>query len=229
MKEKTKKDEKIILKATTETGTTFDENTSIEFLKSEYNQCFNQMRHYDVVAQSFNKFALTGYVAVISGLSALFKFLEAAAYRDIVIGGLSLVAFFVGLVMLDFMVRNRVYYVIVARQVNSIRKYFLKNANAAKELYFVKYEKSYIDPRYPPAFHLSSTYTRLFILIAILNGGLFGAGLFFFTYKGVGDGWEWVIIGIVSVLMAGAQMGLAWYFLHRKDLPQKADRDESSG
>ncbi len=203
--------EEIKLKA----NTPFDNEASIGFLESEYAQCFEQMRHYDTVETSFIGFALTGYVAVVSGLSALSKYLEAEAYRDIVIGGLLLLAFFIGIVVLTLMVRNRVYFVVMARQVNSLRNYFLNNI----EKDFIKYNKCYTDPHYPPAFNLSSTYTLLFFFIAILNAGLGGAGSYLIIkyFTAAGGGLGWIISLVIAILILIAQVVLVAYYLRKSD------------
>ena len=110
---------------------------------------------------------------------------------------------------------------VVARQINSIRNYFLNNTDG--EIDFIKYNKLYVDPNYPPAFHLSSTHARLFILVAILNGGFGGAGSYFvinYFFNSLANEWTWTIIGLVFIVLSIIQMYFAAYSLRKKDYKQ---------
>ena len=193
----------------------FNKEDAAAFLISEYEQCFEHMRHYDGIEISFIKFALTGYVALGSAMFALFKYMEGATYRDIVIGGILLSALCVGLVILTLMLRNRVYFVVVARQVNSLRNYFLNNM----ERDFIKYNKCYIDPYFPRAFSPFSTYTLLFTIVALLNGALGGLGSYLvITYaKAAEGGVSWVIGLVIAIALVLAQLVAAFCYLRKHD------------
>lgn len=152
----------------------FDKNDSKEFLLVEYQECFNHMRHYDSIEVDFVKFSFSGYITLIAGSFALFQYLQENSYRSLYVGIILLLGFVGGLLLLGFVVRNRAYYVIVTKQVNSIRRYFLENS----EIDFVKYNKCYLDSTKPRNFNPKSTHIFLMYLIIIFNNAILSGALF---------------------------------------------------
>ena len=128
---------------------------SIDFLLKEYSEVYTHMRHYDNLATSFLKFVFTFDLAVLSASVALYNYFK--NNQEIIIkplGFILLLGFFVGLLFLCLCVRNRVYFVIVTRQANRIRKYFDDNM----EIEF-DFGDMYLNPTYPKYFNFMSTYS----------------------------------------------------------------------
>src|SRR5438874_219365 len=98
-----------------------------KFLDRDFNQCFQQMRHYDGQILDICKFAFTGYIAVAGVALALYKYGDDKGidYSGPAVAILSLAVLF-GLLFLGLVVRNRVYFVLVTRYINEHRRFFLK-------------------------------------------------------------------------------------------------------
>ena len=153
----------------------FNQQDSKDFLLAEYQECFAQIRHYYSIEVNFVKFSFSGYVALIAASFALNQYLKDNPIAELYVGSVFLVGSILGLIHLAFIVRNRAYFVIVARQVNSIRKYFLERS----QMDFIKYNKCYLNPQKPNYFNLRSAHTYLMLLLIIFNSILLFAALLF--------------------------------------------------
>ncbi len=212
----------------------FDKEQSVGFLVSEYEQCFEQMRHYNDISISLTKFAFTGFVAITSGAFALFKYLEGEIYQSTVVGSILLLTFFVGVIVMTLMLRNRVYFVVVTRQVNSLRNYFLSNM----EVDYLKYNVCYTDSDFPRAFSLWSSYTLLLAMVALISGILGGVGsyLIIAPYWKV-EGWgRWVVGLVITIVLAMVQLVASFFYLTRydhtsmtnKSLPEESPKEDNN-
>ncbi len=97
------------------------------YLLKEYEECFEQLRFYDTRQTDFVKYYYALASAVIAAQFALLKFLTSTtnSFFDSLIA-LSFVCFIAGVLFYVAMLRNRVYFVFVARQINALRGYLLK-------------------------------------------------------------------------------------------------------
>jgi len=102
---------------------------ALAFMKLEYGQCFQHMRHYDDTVKHLVEVLFSIIAGMSVFLAALFTYLEDATYQNYVTGGILDLLFIVGLIFLVLIVRTRVYFVRVTRQVNTIRNYFLENVH----------------------------------------------------------------------------------------------------
>jgi hypothetical protein len=157
------------------TTTIIGDTKVIDFLQKEYSECFSHAKHYENITDSYVKFLTGGYPVIIGGISALYAILD-VSYRNIVASVLLLLTFIAGFAILTILITNRSYYVVVVRQINAIRRYFLI---FSEKLDFFIYNKAYIDSSKPHAFNLTSSSTWLFFVVDILNS-LVGAGFIFF-------------------------------------------------
>src|SRR5438477_10919246 len=89
------------------------------FLERDFNQCFQQMRHYDGQILDICKFAFTAYTAAFGAALTVYKYGidKGIDYTSPAIAILS-VALFLGFCMMALATRNRGYYVLVARYIN---------------------------------------------------------------------------------------------------------------
>ena len=188
---------------------TFNKKESLEYLISEYQQCFEHMRHHNNISISLAKFVYTILAALGSGAFVLFKFLEGEVYQYLVVGSMLLFALVIGIVFSALMVKNRIYFIVVARQVNSIRSYIISRM----ELDFSKYNKCYLDSSTPKAFNLNSSYLLILFMISLLNGLLGGLGHYlvinYFEIRGIWAGWVLsMIIGVVLSISLTLVIGI---------------------
>jgi len=146
-------------------------NENTNFLLEEYSQCFSHMRHYNDLKLSLAKFAFSFYSAIATVSFAVERYFHhelKARIVDIFLFLLLVITFLIGLLILVMMTRYRKYFVLVARQVNSIRKYFFSQINHAEEK-VPNALHPYTDPQKPTAYNRKSTYLLLTYLFSLIN------------------------------------------------------------
>ncbi len=141
------------------------------------------MRHYDNIVMSLNRYLFTFFAAIFTASIALYQYLANMPYQNMVMGIISILSFVVGGLLLVLILRNRHYYTIVTRQVNSIRNYFLNNM----DLDFSQYNVSYTNPDEPRLWNMLSSYALIYFIAGLINALLAGTSyLFLYAYsKGV--------------------------------------------
>ncbi|NPV51796.1 MAG: hypothetical protein HPY60_11470 [Candidatus Methanofastidiosum sp.] len=151
------------------------ERESLRFLERDFNNCFEQMRHYD--KQSFNifKFLSTLYTAIIGLALGLYQFglkestdLSIPATATIIAGQI------IGLFLFSMSLRNRVYFVHTARYINEQREFFLK----IKPLGFNNKSNMFTNPLQPSYFNWRSTQSWFYYTIAFMNASFFASLLY---------------------------------------------------
>lgn len=187
------------------------EKEALKFLERDFNQCFQQMRHYDSQLIEILKFLFTAYTALIGISIGLYQF-GMKENKDLslpAIFALS-VGLLLGIFMFLLIIRNRVYFVQVARYINTQRGFFLQY----KPLGFEDLSKMYTNHGQPPYFNWRSSQTLLYCIIAALNSTVFGILLFIVsavsTYK-----WEIVLIGSLTLFIT--QLAVAIFYLKSRE------------
>jgi lipid-A-disaccharide synthase-like uncharacterized protein len=190
--------------------------TGPDFLARDFSESFAQMRHYDSLELSLVKFACAGYVALIGGAYTIYQSLvhkDADVTRFM---GLFLTAsLLAGLLLLGYIVRNRVYFVLVARYVNEHRELFLRGS----PLGFANRTGMYTDWTKPAFFNPVSTHSFLMYFLAALNAGLLAAAVFFWT-GGTLPLWGCVIVWVLGTVLQAAAGAV---YLRRKEVKSGAD------
>ncbi len=154
------------------------EKEALKFLDRDFNQCFQQMRHYDSQIFDVLKFMFTAYSVLIGVALGLYQF---GLQQDIdlalpAIAALS-VGWILGLFMFAIALRNRVYFVQVTRYLNEQRGLFL----CIKPLGFENQSKMYTDYTQPPYFNWRSSHSWFSYIIALLNSILLGILLYIYA------------------------------------------------
>lgn len=155
----------------------FSQQESVDFLITEYEQCFEQMRHYDTTQNALLTFALTGYISIFAATYAIYQYSTDNPIKYTFLTLIFLLSSLAGITILIAFTRNRIYYTAVAKQVNRIRSYFLDNS----ELDYIKYNNCYTSYNKPKNFHWLSTYSMYIIVISLLNASLCGCGITIFN------------------------------------------------
>lgn len=150
-----------------------------KFLDRDFNQCFQQMRHYDAQYLDLCKFAFTAYSAVVGLAFALFNYgIAQKVDYSLPAAATLIVGLCFGLCFLAFIVRNRVYFVVVARYINEHRRHFLRS----RPLGFENHSKMYVSLDQPLYFHWRSSQALLLYVMSGLNGFLAGTALHFLRF-----------------------------------------------
>jgi len=188
--------------------------SAISFLITEYEQSFIHMRHYDNIVMSLIKYLFTFFAAIFTASVALYQYLANVPYQYMVIGMISLFSFIVGVIFLILIMRNRLYYTIVTRQVNSIRNYFINNM----ELDYSQFNVSYTDPDEPKAFNFFSSYTLLYLIAGLINGALAGVSyLFLYAYfRAVSIEDTWLVGVLIFMAVVIIEVLILTSYLHSR-------------
>jgi len=155
-----------------------DAQDGARFLERDFNQCFQQMRHYDGQIIDIVKFALTAYATLAGAALAFYKYGidKCLDYRFPAIAVL-IVGLLLGFILLVLVIRNRVYFVLVTRYVNEHRGFFLRD----NPLGFPNMTRMYTNAKQPPYFDRWSSQLILLYGLALLNSGLIGVILYIFV------------------------------------------------
>ncbi|AKB56851.1 hypothetical protein [Methanosarcina barkeri] len=169
---------------------TEQEKEALKFLEQDFNQCFQQMRYYDSQIFEILKFMFTSYSILISVSIGLYQF---GITQQINLTHPLIAAISIGLIFGTFMfltaIRNRVYFVHVARYVNEQRNFFLK----FKPMGFENKCEMYTNHEQPPHYNWKSSQFLLCGIISTFNSILFSI-LLYFIYPGA---WNIVILGFL--------------------------------
>lgn len=177
------------------------EEKSLEFLKIDFQECFEQMRHYDKLLWQVTVGILSLYAAILATVFMKSKYFPTSVLGFIVFGG-----FIVGIIALWFLLKSRIYYVKVARFVNEVREQYLKN----KPLGIENKAGLYTDPEYPKYSNLTSSQLTSVYVMMIINNFYIFMGLLFLTKN--------LIIAILSfVLTLTIQIIFTIYYLKLKE------------
>jgi len=138
-----------------------------KFLERDFNQCFQQMRHYDSQIWEICKFIFGAYTVLLGATIGIIKFSYKNTSTDLspVAIVIIIVGFLIGVFMYCLTIRNRVYFVFVTRYINEHRRLFL----STQPLGFLNESGLYTNPNQPPFFDWKSSQMWLAYLIALLN------------------------------------------------------------
>lgn len=185
-----------------------EQEEALKFLERDFNQCFQQMRHYDAQIFDILKFMFTAYTVLIGVAIGLFKSdLKVNLTIPIVIS--LTIGLVLGLFMFYLVLINRSYYVRVARYINEQRKLFL----AFKPLGFENISGMYINAK-QPYFSRESTQIWLAYIVGALNSTLLGVSLFiiFDLYC-----YRWLIVIGSSLVILSIQIVIVVKYLKSQE------------
>jgi hypothetical protein len=114
------------------------EKEAIRFLERDFNQCFQQMRHYDSQIFELSKFVFVAYTGLIALATGLYQLGQKNNLDfELAAEAVSSTGLILGLFLVGSVVRNRVYFVQVVRYINEQRGLFLALKPAA-QVFFCK-------------------------------------------------------------------------------------------
>jgi len=158
---------------------------SVNFLKEDFNQCFQMLRHYDLLNWEITKFSFVELLISVSCVWTLYTFSINPSNFQTLIANISVwlipiilsMSYIFSLLASFLISRNRVYFVKTAKYLNEHRQFSLSN----QPLGFTNETKYYTSLDFPNAFdpcstHLVSLYVILFI------GTIFLAIFFYFFF-----------------------------------------------
>jgi hypothetical protein len=190
-----------------------------DLLDSDFEECFEQMRHYDSAFESAVQFAYTGTVTVAGASGTL---LQAYGPDSLILAIVSFILVFsclAGLVVVLSLARNRVYFAKVARYVNEIRGFNLHHHPARIE----NKAQMYTEWRFPPIFDLFSTQSLHVYLVSAFDSILFASAVVaLIAWRDIVNrveplsvGWSWGIVSCVACLLT--ELVFITLYWHREE------------
>lgn len=166
------------------------EEAAINFLEADFNQCFEQMRHYDTQILNAFKFQFTIYTGLIGGALGLMQYGDEL---DLQVPGVALLTLgaILGMLLFATTIRNRVYFVQVTRYINEQREFFFE----IKPLGFSNKSKMYTSWSQPPYLDWKSSQIWFAYIMAFLNSILLGVLIY------IVSGVIWQICSVIIVTM----------------------------
>ena len=152
---------------------------SEDFLSHDFEQSYQQLRHYDSLSWDITKFSFIQLLVGMSAIWAIYGFAKAPENLDTIIAKnfILIIPSILGIsyifsILASFLIsRNRVYYSKVARYINEHREFSL----GVQPIGFTNSTKFYTDKNFPPAFDIWSTHLVSLYVIQIVSGFMFSA------------------------------------------------------
>lgn len=156
----------------------FSKDPSVTFLSKEYEFACSQMRYYDTQIFDYVKYLFTAYASLISVVALLEKLGGTSNTNFLIISQLLLfVGFCIGVLLVIMIMKTRMFFVVVARYVNTLREFFLAKQNYG----FVNKSKMWVGPDIPNfGFSINSAHTWLLLIPVVLNSVVFSVLIFLF-------------------------------------------------
>jgi hypothetical protein len=184
-----------------------------EFLLKEYELCFEQLRFYDKREESILKYTFSIVSVVGTALFAVYKYLEEkrVPFPFGALAALSVLLFFITLLLFLAAVSNRYYFVTSARQVNAIRKYYLEKEKNP-EGFGTEKNRMWTDPKWK-FLNYRSLHTYILLGVAVLSSVF--AGVFAYAI-GAASGCPWGYAAVAFLVALGAEVALGIWGLSER-------------
>ena len=188
---------------------------AVSFLEKDYEQAFEQLRDYDAQIWEIMKYSFGQLVGSIAAVWTIFSFATVKDAPAIIsslwkpVGATILViSFLFGLLAVQLILRNRVYFSATARYINEQRSFFF----SSKPMGFANLTKYYTDYHFPKPFDAGSTQVLSVYVIALIGAILlgFGAGLYGYYFGLAGN----ASVALGAVVWLAACVGSIGYALH---------------
>jgi hypothetical protein len=144
-----------------------------EYLFKEYELCFQQLRFYDERQESLLKYLCTLTASIATAEFAIYQFLHGATLAffrcESFLSGL---VFFATVLLFSANLQNRLYFVLVARQINALRAHLMEAAGDG----FTK-NQLYTSTSFP-ALKPLSVHTLLLVSTALISALFAGASIY---------------------------------------------------
>ena len=192
-----------------------------DLLNSDFQQCFEQMRHYDDAFQNGLQFTYTGAIAVAGFSGTLLQIKGADGLKTVAV--VLAFSWLAGVFVVMSLAKNRVYFAKAARYVNQTRDFYLKNRPEE----FEDHTKMYRNWRSPAVFDPGSTQTLQIYLASALDSFLFAFAVSAaIALRDVSQSTQpnvnWFWGGIAFGISLLAEVGLILSYWHREDSPMTA-------
>jgi hypothetical protein len=179
------------------------------FLVHDFNQSYQQLRHYDNMSWDITKFTFLELLAGIAAVWAIYGFAMnpenppswIKSNYSLIIPSIFGICYIFSILASFLLSRNRVYFAKVAKYLNEHREFSL----SIKPLGFPNDTAFYTNKNYPPAFDKWSTHLVSLYVIQIVSSCMFSAMIFCIIFQWLNKGLLIIIIsalcGIISFVL----------------------------
>jgi hydroxymethylpyrimidine pyrophosphatase-like HAD family hydrolase len=167
------------------------------FLSNDFDQSYQQLRHYDSLNWEITKFSFVELLLGITSVWAIYVFAKdplkvdtlIAKRQFLIIPSILGICYLFSILASFLISRNRVYYAKVARYINEHRHFVL----SSKPLNFQNVTGFYTDYNLPPAFDIWSTHLVSLYVIQFIGACVFGGMTFSILFSFINN--EIVLLG----------------------------------
>jgi len=189
-----------------------------DLLIADFNECFQQMRHYEEAFLNRLEFGFGGLVAVIGATAFLIEHFKATSFALATSGLLLAVSGGMGGLLVFSLARNRVYFAFVARYVNEIRALYLSKHPEG----LANKSGMYSDHRFPKIFDPGSSqsidiYFLALCVSLLVSGAVTSLDLSHRIQNGTGLRIDWTMATCTFLGSAVIQVLTVIVYWHRKE------------
>jgi len=161
------------------------EQEGVDFLLVEHAKTLDLIQHYDNIRVSHMRFAASYHSVIGTLVFAIYRYLYFNDQQSnavtlevpIFLGSFLIISFLVGIASVAMLAQNRSYFVIAARQANTIRGALFKRGSLASSIQSV----FPTNPKEPKMFNPKSTHLITLFLLGVVNSISFAFGILFFV------------------------------------------------
>lgn len=201
-----------------------NEQKGVDFLLVEHGKTLDLIQHYDNIRVSHMRFAASYHSVIGILVFAIYRYLylsdqqsNAVAHEvPIFLGIFLMISFLVGIASVAMLAQNRSYFVIAARQANTIRGTLFKRGSLASSIQSV----FPTNPDEPKMFNPKSTHLVTLFLLGIVNSISFAFGILFFVMTAKPGLWLYFFLPITCglIVLIGQFLLVRNVFLKEKSL-----------
>ncbi len=181
-----------------------NEQEGIDFLLVEHGKTLDLIQHYDNIRVSHMRFAASYHSVIGTLVFAIYRYLYISDQQSntvtlelpIFLGSFLIISFLVGIASVAMLAQNRSYFVIAARQANTIRGTLFKRGSLASSIQSV----FPTNPDEPKMFNPKSTHLVTLFLLGVVNSISFAFGILFFVMAAKPSLWLYFFLPITCGL-----------------------------
>ncbi|MCE2400504.1 hypothetical protein J4G08_06400 [Candidatus Poribacteria bacterium] len=199
-----------------------NEQEGVDFLLVEHAKTLDLIQHYDNIRVSHMRFAASYHSVIGTLVFAIYRYLYFNDQQSnavtlevpIFLGSFLIISFLVGIASVAMLAQNRSYFVIAARQANTIRGALFKRGSLASSIQSV----FPTNPDEPKMFNPKSTHLVTLFLLGVVNSISFAFGILFFVMAANFSLWLYFFLPITCglIVLIGQFLLVKFVFLKEK-------------
>jgi len=184
-----------------------EKQDSHSFLKLDFTNCSDQLRHYDAQIIDILKISFSIYSAVAGVIFGIYKLGKNPNPQFLPFAIVSLfIGLLIGMLMISMAITNRAYFVRTARYINECRAFYI-NYN---QIEFSNKSKMYMDYKKPLYFNWHSSQSFVIYTLAAFNSLCFSCLIYVFSSSITSCKFLFPILGFLILLSTQLLLGIRY-------------------